>query len=150
MIQLPKILKLYFDTCCYSRLYDIQVTSEYEAIRDIIDNRIFGEYRIIGSLAVTAELKQTPDTEKRSAIEEIFYRIVQEEDIVELSVQCLARAHELYLKGLGNMDSRHLAAAETANADFLLTTDLRFIRICNRLNLNEVKVINPIDFNRRS
>jgi len=44
------------------------------------------------------------------------------------------------------MDSYHLAAAEAAGADYLLTTDLDFISKCVRPNFTAVRVINPLDF----
>jgi len=44
------------------------------------------------------------------------------------------------------MDARHLATAEGAGADFLLTVDTDFIRKCNKLNLTIVGVINPTNF----
>jgi predicted nucleic acid-binding protein len=39
----------------------------------------------------------------------------------------------------------HLAAAETVNADYLLTTDIDFISYSKRFTHN-VKVVNPCDF----
>jgi predicted nucleic acid-binding protein len=48
--------------------------------------------------------------------------------------------------GLKPMDARHLAAAEAAGADFLLTTDEKFIKRCAKNNLTAVKVIDPLDF----
>lgn len=41
-------------------------------------------------------------------------------------------------------DSLHLASAETC-AEVLLTTDIKFLKACQRINL-KVKVKNPIDF----
>ncbi len=44
------------------------------------------------------------------------------------------------------MDSFHLAAAEAAHADYLLTVDKDFLKICSRSNFAKVKVINPLNF----
>jgi len=48
--------------------------------------------------------------------------------------------------GLKAMDARHLAAAEAAKADYLITTDEKFIKRCAKNNLTAVKVIDPLDF----
>ena len=53
------------------------------------------------------------------------------------------------LMGLKAMDAAHLAAAEAAKADYLLTTDEKFMRKCQNRNITAVKVIDPIDFERR-
>jgi predicted nucleic acid-binding protein len=52
----------------------------------------------------------------------------------------------LEAEGLGEMDSYHLAIAETAGADVLLTTDDPFIKVCARKRLSRVRVINPLNF----
>jgi len=44
------------------------------------------------------------------------------------------------------MDAAHLASAEAANTDYLLTVDKDFIKKCARTNITAVKVINPLDF----
>ena len=140
--------KVYFDTCTISRLFDAikppNAAAEAEKIQEIIDNRILGGYTIIGSMVVTSEIEDTNDYEKREAIETLYPEIVADE--VELSLQSIARADILYSKGLGVMDSYHLAAAEAAGVDYLLTTDVDFVEKCAKQNFSAVKVINPLDF----
>jgi predicted nucleotidyltransferase len=48
--------------------------------------------------------------------------------------------------GLGVMDSYHLAAAEAAGADVLITVDKDFERISTNKKLSRVIVINPLKF----
>jgi len=140
---------IYLDNCCYSRLFDAitstKIGAEAKKIQLIIDNLFLGDYKIIGSLVLTSEMSGIDDYEKREAVEEIYDRVVTDE--VRLSAQTIVRADELRLSmGLGVMDSRHLAAAEAAKADFLLTTDADFIKKCAKKKLTNVKVINPLDF----
>jgi predicted nucleic acid-binding protein len=78
------------------------------------------------------------------AVEKLYYGIIANE--VNLSAKSITRAVDLNLMGLGKMDSFHLAAAEEAGADYILTTDEKFIRKCAKNNLTTVNVINPIDF----
>jgi len=139
---------VYLDNCCNSRLFDDdtqpKVKAEAAKIRRIIDNRIKGGYTIMGSFAVEAEIRQITDDEKRRIAREQYEIAIDDE--VELSAQIIKRAAKLNLMGLGDMDSFHLAAAEAAGADFLLTTDEKFIRKCKNRNLTVVNVINPLDF----
>jgi len=123
------------------------VEAEAEKIQEIIDNRILGGYSIIGSATVIFEIRQIKNDEKRAAAEEVYNSTGA--DDTPLSEQSRARAQELRLKGLKFMDAAHLAAAEAADADYLLTVDKGFIKKCSRQNITKVKVINPIDFERR-
>jgi len=139
------------DNCFNGRLFDDdthpKIKAEADAIRRIINDKRRGGYVIIGSFAVEAEMAQITNDEKRRAAEKQYKKIIDDE--VKISVSILTRAAELESKGLKTMDARHLAAAEEAGADFLLTTDERFIRKCAKNHLTWVNVINPIDFERR-
>jgi predicted nucleic acid-binding protein len=61
----------------------------------------------------------------------------------------MARARKLETSGLRKMDAAHLAAAEAAKADYLLTVDEKFINRCTNNNITKVKLIDPIDIERR-
>jgi len=139
---------VYFDNCSNSRLFDAdpspKVKAQADAIRHIIDNRKKDGYVIIGSFAGEAEISKIPDDEKRR-MAELCYRESIDYNI-NLSEQIRVRADNLELMGLGKMDAAHLAAAEAAGADFLITTDEKFIKRCAKNNLTAVKVIDPLDF----
>ena len=141
-------LIIYLDSCCYGRRFDIKthpkIKVQADRIMHIIDNRTTGEYAIIGSFAVTAEMRKIRSAKKLKAIEKFYYSVITSE--VNISAQTIARAMELNLMGLGKMDSFHLAAAEAAGAGFLLTTDEDFVFKCKNRNLTVVKVINPLEF----
>jgi len=147
----PEDEKVYLDNCCYSRLYDnetqAKVKAEADTVRKIIEHCRLGEFSILGSAVVLSEIRGiVGDDEKREALEKIYNTIAED---APLTAQCLARAHQLHLAGLGVMDSRHLAVAEAAGAGFLLTTDADFIKKCAKPNFTTVKVINPLDFEWR-
>lgn len=57
---------------------------------------------------------------------------------VDVSEKILARADKLELMGLGMMDARHLAAAEDAGAEYLLTTDEKFLKKCKNRSIEMV------------
>ena len=141
-------LIIYLDNCCYGRRFDdktnLNVKEEADRIRHIIRNRAKGRYAIIGSFAVKTEIGQITDNKKRRAVESHYKKTVV--GTVKPTAQIITRAVELELKGLRMMDSRHLAAAEAAGADYLLTTDMDFIKKCSNPNFTTVKVINPLNF----
>ncbi|GBU21437.1 hypothetical protein R80B4_01328 [Fibrobacteres bacterium R8-0-B4] len=140
------------DNCCNSRLFDDdtqpKVKAQADAIRRIICNQKKGDYVIVGSFAAEIEIAQIPDDEKRREAEKLYKEAIVG-GTVEVSAQIMARAQKLESMGLGKMDAAHLAAAEAAEAEYLITTDEKFIRRCARNNLTAVNVINPIDFERR-
>jgi predicted nucleic acid-binding protein len=141
-------LIIYFDTCCYCRLFDItdqiDVIQEVGRIRYVIRNRFSGKYIIVGSGVVTHEISQNPDVKERRIIERLYNTIIGDE--AQMTAQSAKRAAELETKGLKPMDARHLAAAEAMGANYLLTTDKDFIKKCSQPNYTTVKVINPINF----
>jgi len=143
------VLVIYLDTCIFSRLFDVttqnSVLAEAERIRHILLGAFSGRYIIVGSFAVVAEIRKNPDAKERRFIERLYNRIINDE--AQKSAQVITRAARLQsMAGLGAMDAAHLAAAEAAGADYLLTVDKDFIKRCSRQNFTKVKVINPIDF----
>lgn len=149
ILALLTVLKVYLDNCCYGRRFDrktnLKVKMEAVKIRKIIKNRIKGGYVIIGSFAVEYEINQIAHNKKRTATEKHYKKAIAGHKI-ELSPPIITRARELESKGLREMDSFHLAAAEAAGADVLITTDADFIRICAKKYLTTIKVINPLNF----
>jgi len=140
-------LKIYLDTCCYGRPYDDQtqakVKMESAAITGVIMLcKVIG-YGIIGSSAVVSEIGNIRDIAKRGNVENFYNDSI--DDHIDLTDDMIARAQVLRSAGLGVFDSYHLVCAETVGANFLLTTDVDFIKAASRLN-TAVRVINPLNF----
>jgi hypothetical protein len=139
---------VYLDNCCYSRLTDKDALpdtiAEAAKIRTIIDNRFIGGYIIIGGFAVSIEMGNNRNDAKRTASQRLYDKIITYD--VQKTAQIIARATKLESMKFGPMDARHLAAAEAAQADYLLTVDKDFIAKCAKSNITAVKVINPLDF----
>jgi len=108
----------------------------------IIETCIIAGHCIVGSAFVTSEIGENTDIIKKNDTKALFDKVVNKYVTNTNEV----RAQELQTKGLRKMDSYHLAVAEFAGADVLLTTDKDFIRICAKHNLSSVKVINPLTF----
>jgi len=141
-------IAVYPDTCFYGRPFDLpptpKILAEVKAIDTILKKRGPGKLRIIGSAAISFEIEQITDTAERKKIDAYYRKFITE--TAAPRAQTKKRVAALVAAGLGNMDATHLAIAEDAGADFLLTVDKAFIKKCNILNLTTVKVMNPLDF----
>jgi predicted nucleic acid-binding protein len=107
-------------------------------------NRFFGKYIIVGSGVVIHEISQNPDDKERRITERLYNAVIRGK--ATASAQSAKRAAELETIGLKTMDARHLAAAESISADYLLTVDKYFLKKASKQNFTTVKVINPINF----
>jgi predicted nucleic acid-binding protein len=144
-------MKLYFDTCCYSRPYDDQAHQEQErvwaeivAILAIIRICKLAGYGIVGSIAVIDEISDIIEVKKFQNVMGLYRRTVNE--YIPISADIRSRAQWLMARGLKEYDSFHLAFSEAAGVDFLLTTDIRFEKKCARNNFSMVNIINPSNF----
>jgi predicted nucleic acid-binding protein len=141
-------MNIYLDTCCYGRPYDdpaqVKIAVETAAIKGIIDICRVAGHCIVGSTAVDYELGNISNAKKRDDIETFFNRTKNTYYVITADIDI--RAQALQTDGLGRLDSYHLAIAEAAGVDVLLTTDEPFVRICARKNLSSVRVINPLNF----
>ncbi|MDR2591197.1 MAG: PIN domain-containing protein [Chitinispirillales bacterium] len=141
---------IYPDTCIYGRLFDDQFDPDIAA--DTIDILLVialckaNKYPIVGSQAVIFEHNKICNLVRRDAIDEQYKRTIDRS--VTITANVGARAQVLQTEGVKLMDSYHLAAAEAAGADVLLTVDKDFIKIVAKKNLSAVKVINPLTFLR--
>jgi len=118
------------------------IKAEAVAIMSILDMCQVAGHGIVGSPAVLAELKGIPETDLREDTLTFYQNTINIH--ANLTKNAIKRMHEFRAKGLGNMDSMHLAIAEAANADILLTVDKDFERIATKKNLSAVKVMNPL------
>ena len=64
---------------------------------------------------------------------------------IDYSEEIKKRAIELRQYNIKDMDSLHLAFAESIDVDYFITTDRLLINASKRAN-SKIKVINPIEF----
>jgi len=99
---------------------------------------------ILGSGAVVDELGRIKNPSLRTDLLDFYV------DTVDVSVKLTPaddiRAQVFRAAGVGTTDSVHLAAAEKAGADYLLTVDDDFERVATAKNLSNVKVMNPLTY----
>ena len=141
------MLKLYLDNCCYSRPFDDlrqeKINLEAQAIKVIIDKYCKDEFEIYTSDALILEMNNIKDQIKRAKVLEVYNKLNLTN--IKFSEKIKQRAIELRQYNIKDMDSLHLAFAESKDVDYFITTDRLLINASKRENL-KIKVINPINF----
>ena len=141
------MLKLYLDTCCYNRPFDDleqeKINLEANAIENIFRKHINKEVEIYKSMAIDFEISKIKSDNKRRQVEDLYDAMELTE--IDYSEEIKQRAIELRQYNIKDMDSLHLAFAESKDVDYFITTDRLLINASKRENL-KIKVINPINF----
>ncbi|MCD7824324.1 MAG: hypothetical protein LUG86_09995 [Oscillospiraceae bacterium] len=140
-------MKVYLDCCCYCRQFDDlaqeTVKAEVDAIFIVFDLHWQGNISLVGSTLLEVELGKISDSDKKKKILKYYSSV---DEVITNGDSVKMRA--IQIQGLSNIrafDSAHIAFAEEAGADVLLTTDYKLIKMASRLDL-KVKVMNPKDF----
>ena len=135
------------DNCCYNRPFDDQTQErihlESEAILMILQRRQAGIYRVVGSNILELEMERMHDAAKKQKVKELYkaadLHINYTENIKKRSKEIMV------LSKIRTFDSLHIAAAEEAKADVMLTTDDKLEKMAEKLEL-KVRVMNPLKF----
>lgn len=106
-------LRIYLDACCLNRPFDDQtqprIGLETQAILTILRQCQSGQWKLITSTALDAELDQTPDLERLKNVKAILaiakIKVVSSQFIEQRSV-------ELQKLGFAGYDATHIASAE--------------------------------------
>jgi hypothetical protein len=135
----------YLDRCCLNRPFDDQhqprVRLEAEAVLGLIQLASLGELRWTGSDVLELESSRNPDVDKRSEVEVLLSMATSK---VAAATQERQRGREIQALGFGAFDALHIACAESAAVDVLLTTDDRLWRRAQReTGKLAVRVENP-------
>lgn len=127
-------MRIYLDTCCYNRPFDDpaneRVRIEIAAIQIIMARVGSGEWKLIGGDALSSEIMQNEDFERRRGALLLLSRAAE---WVELSSDVLELGSKFESCGVRGMDSLHLASATKAGADVFLTVDSRLYRRARKL-----------------
>lgn len=140
-------MKIYLDNCCYNRPFDDQTQErihlESEAILTILNHGKAGAYEIVGSNILELEMDQIRDDIRKKRVKDLYETatsfVAYSEDIKRRSLEIMDQSK------IRTFDSLHIAAAETAGAYAMLTTDDKLEKMAAKLELR-VKVINPLKF----
>jgi predicted nucleic acid-binding protein len=122
-------MRLYFNTSALNRPLDDlaseQVRIEAEAVVALLAAVEDGTADWIGSAYLEFEIDQDTDRERKDRVKSLL-RLMR--DRVDVSESVAGRARALERLGLRGLDALHVASAEAAAADLLVTTDRRMLR----------------------
>ena len=137
-------MRIYFDSCCLNRPYDDltdnTVRMECEAILSIIDNCGAGDWIYFSSDVLLDEILETPDNDRREKVMLLYHAAAEHIGFTE---EIFMRAKELEQFNIKSFDALHVASAESAQADVLLTTDRKLISAAKRADTH-IPVRNPL------
>jgi len=137
---------LYLDLNCFNRPFDDQnqdrIARETTAVFSILQRIIEGVDRLAWSAVLDFENAQHPLVDRRTEIGRWAQRAVRN---IAINEQIATRAQELTQAGFGALDAAHLACAETASCDYLLTCDDAMVRRAQRVALT-LRVYNPLTY----
>lgn len=139
-------MRIYLDVCCLNRPFDDQTQDrihlESEAIILILKRIRSGNWEWVSSEAVSFEVEQTPDAERKHRVNCL---IRYADSSVLLEEPIINRASKLKEIGFGAYDAVHLACAEHCDADIFLTTDDKLLRLARENSRQlKIKVYNPL------
>jgi predicted nucleic acid-binding protein len=122
------------------------LTHDWETAVDSLRRMHSGEVQWISSEALIDEINRNPNLERR--LENAALLNLANETI-QVDQMAASRAMNLEAAGYGAFDALHLACAEVAQVDVLLTTDDGFVRKASRRDGNpRVPVRNPVSWSK--
>ncbi len=132
------------DNCCFNRILDDRSNSkiyyERNSVMIILELIEKSAVKLIGSEMLIKEINDTNDIYKRSVLHMLYGLCCKE---VKINPCILDRAEEIrHSSNIKYKDSIHLACAEAASAEVLLTTDRKFMNNSNNIK-TYTKVMNP-------
>lgn len=143
------IEKIYIDTCALNRLADDHTQSrirrEAEAMVRIFDLVAARNLLWFASSVLRFEIERNPDPIRKVGALKLLSNAFE---IVRPDGGSIQRAEVLASHGLAYLDALHLAVAEQAGVDWLITTDDRFQKQA-RTQTERPRTINPIDWMQR-
>jgi len=143
-------MKLYFDVCCFGRLFDAQeqprVKLEAESVLLILKEVYERRYDLISSEIIELENDNNPDIEQRNEIRNL---LGLSKHRLALGSAEMLRSEDLVKMGFKTYDAFHIACAESAGADYFLSTDKKLVGLGekNKAKL-AVSIFNPVEWLR--
>lgn len=140
------MIRVYLDTCCFCRPLDdqeqLRVRLETEAILQVFGHIDRGLWTLVGSDVLNGEILGIRDPDQRKEVEGLAGAATEH---IRTDPDLLQRAQVLESMGFDVYDSMHIASAEAAGADVLLTTDDALTRRARRVQQElGVHITNPL------
>ena len=139
---------LYLDCCCFNRPFDdlsqIRVRLEAEAVEWILEESRTGRFTIVTSDYLIQELLRNPNPDQRANTLAMTQYAGLHVPVMDSVASRASRIEESL--AITGFDALHIAAAESAGCDYLVTTDDRLLKKSQRhQSLLMVSLLNPID-----
>ena len=138
-------VRVYLDNCCYNRPFDnhgnMVVALEALAKLQIQAMMHEGKIEYVWSDILTCEVAENPFLERRESILSWAGNAVA---YVRSTNEVLERGRELQKLGLKAKDALHVASAEIAHCDWLITTDRGLTKKIQ--TLGDMTIGNPMSF----
>lgn len=139
-------MRIYMDVCCLNRPFDDQTKAkiliESDAVLAILSKCSAGEWVLLSSDILDAEINKTPAGWKKRKVLELYNIAVEK---IELNDIIIKKALSLEDKGLKAYDSLHVATAEYSKADVFLSTDMYLLKKAEHLKI-DLKTANPLNW----
>lgn len=121
--------KIYLDVCCLNRPFDDwtqeRIRLEGEAILSIMECIRVRKWQLVNSEAIEVELEKMRNLDK---LENILKLLELATIAINIDEEIDLRSQQLENLGFGLYDSFHIACAEVAQVNILLSTDDRLLK----------------------
>ena len=139
-------MRIYLDTCCYSRAFDNQTSEriilEADATLNIRDEIKNNHLELATSYMLHYENNQKKDRVIRDIIDN-FLRTYKKVYIgIEFSKMLEQKVDVIMSTGVKNNDAFHIASAILSKSDYFITVDDRLLKY----RTDEIKIVNPVEF----
>jgi len=139
-------IQLYLDMNIFKRSFDDQSSSrvrlETAAIDIIFDDASVGKYEFCWSFVLDYENNLNPNVNRRATAILLSQRASRE---ISPNEKINERAKQFEKVNIKSRDALHLACAEFAGCDYLLTCDDKFLKKARLLGL-DLKIMEPVEF----
>ena len=139
-------MRIYLNTSALNRPFDdlsvAKVRTEAEAVLLLVAEVEAGRAELISSEYLLFEVAQTPDVDRAHRV---ITLLGLAKKVINVSPAVVSRAHGLERLGLRGLDALHVASAEAATADMLVTTDDRMLRRARRASSQlQINIVTPV------
>ncbi|MCZ7392558.1 MAG: PIN domain-containing protein [Candidatus Methanoperedens sp.] len=142
------IRRIYLDTCAWCRPFDApsskRVLEESNAIPEILRRVDAGEFEIIDSSVLLAEISMIAPKLKEEAVLSFVKHVARRHAIVNDAVERLA-SDIMRACSIGALDALHLAIAIENKAELFITTDDVILNKTRCISKYKITVKNPCE-----
>lgn len=139
-------MKLYLDNCSLQRPLDdktqARIRIEAEAIEEILAICESGDFILVSSEVLEAEINRNPNPQRREIATKI---LAASQFVIVLDEQIKNRAEEFEKRGFQPIDALHLASAESEQVDYFCICDDRFLKKAKTQNDLRIPVVSPLE-----